>query len=67
MIDMKLDKTSGRTSGEDGRLGGSWGHFAPCIQLDNTHVSVAKPENDLKTDITHPPQLNVEKRPHLRE
>lgn len=34
---------------EDGGVGGSWAHPAPCLQLDNIHIQVNKPLSNLKT------------------
>ena len=53
-----------RTSGEDGRVGGSKAYLIPQIQLDNTHISINNLESDPKTGGTDSLQLNVEKRPY---
>lgn len=43
------------TSGEDGRVGGSQAHLILWLHLRNSHISINKKENVLKTDKTDSP------------
>ena len=47
-----MKEIAGREAWEDGRVGGPYAQFIPCLQLDITHIQVNKLESDPKTGRT---------------